>query len=627
VIDRPTASAGGGKQGEQAFGALFGRWAGGVRRRMAASRGLTGAALGLVIGAAAAGALWKTGHGPLRPWAGAAGVLGACAGLAVGRRRRWGDEHVALYLDGRLGSGELVSTALELGKGGQRSGAAGEAEAGASDGSYEARAMVVTRATEVLEKGDPRRARLPVIRPWHAALPVAIAAIAYLSWLPLPRVQAAPPPPGADKVALAEIKGLEKAAKLGSLQTPDPEQKKRLEQIAHDAAALREKLKSGVERREALAEIARLQDAVQQERLSLGDGDRRKGLEAALSQLAQSPMTRDAAKALGDRDLVKFDEEMQKLANEREKADRDQAKKALEEAIAAAKKNGAEDVARALERQKQLLEERGKRADELRELGEALKGSLNEEDRKELEQHGNPGNDRDARKLAKAMEDALKKLTPEERKRLAEKLKQRAASNGMRPETAERMREMARELEGAEGQRKLEDELRDLANQETDDEDAERQEGLDGAQKGLGEAQGQLGAPVPIPMAGGPGKGSEPGAGKGEKGKGDGKGKGKGGDGDGAGNGSGEDTGTGDHKGRSNDVTAEEMRARAKAKLDMRAPSAGITIGRGAGRAGETANVQGTGALGQAGPAEVNGVDKSEVPEEYREQVGRYFQP
>ena len=44
-------------------------------------------------------------------------------------------------------------------------------------------------------------------------------------------------------------------------------------------------------------------------------------------------------------------------------------------------------------------------------------------------------------------------------------------------------------------------------------------------------------------------------------------------------------------------------------------------------RAGETANQAGTGALGAAGPDQVGGVEHSEVPEEYREQVGRYFQP
>jgi hypothetical protein len=53
----------------------------------------------------------------------------------------------------------------------------------------------------------------------------------------------------------------------------------------------------------------------------------------------------------------------------------------------------------------------------------------------------------------------------------------------------------------------------------------------------------------------------------------------------------------------------------------------GIVMGRTSARPGETANVQGTGALGAAGPNEVGAIERSDVPEEYREQVGRYFQP
>jgi hypothetical protein len=53
----------------------------------------------------------------------------------------------------------------------------------------------------------------------------------------------------------------------------------------------------------------------------------------------------------------------------------------------------------------------------------------------------------------------------------------------------------------------------------------------------------------------------------------------------------------------------------------------GTSLGRAPARAGETANQRGTGALGKVAPKEVGGVQRSEVPQEYREQVGRYFQP
>jgi hypothetical protein len=54
---------------------------------------------------------------------------------------------------------------------------------------------------------------------------------------------------------------------------------------------------------------------------------------------------------------------------------------------------------------------------------------------------------------------------------------------------------------------------------------------------------------------------------------------------------------------------------------------AGTTTGWTPGNSGATANVQGSGALGSVGPVEIDGVDRSDVPDEYREQVRQYFQP
>ena len=45
------------------------------------------------------------------------------------------------------------------------------------------------------------------------------------------------------------------------------------------------------------------------------------------------------------------------------------------------------------------------------------------------------------------------------------------------------------------------------------------------------------------------------------------------------------------------------------------------------GKAGGTANARGTGDLRVVGPREIDGVEHSDVPEEYREQVRQYFQP
>src|SRR5262249_55406040 len=85
--------------------------------------------------------------------------------------------------------------------------------------------------------------------------------------------------------------------------------------------------------------------------------------------------------------------------------------------------------------------------------------------------------------------------------------------------------------------------------------------------------------------------------------------------------------GPGDHKGMTGVVEGGEMRARAAGRVDKGRPMPGVVMGRTAGKAGETAHGLGPGALGSAAAGEIGGVERSDVPEEYREQVGRYFQP
>jgi hypothetical protein len=118
-----------------------------------------------------------------------------------------------------------------------------------------------------------------------------------------------------------------------------------------------------------------------------------------------------------------------------------------------------------------------------------------------------------------------------------------------------------------------------------------------------------------MPVAGGAGKGD-----KGDKG-------GKGDKGDKAQPGHSEGGGPGDHKGQTGVIEGGDLRAHAAAKINKGKPMPGMVMGRSAGRAGDTANLVGEGALGNAGPGEIGGIERSDVPEEYREQVGRYFQP
>ncbi|MGK4001872.1 hypothetical protein WMF31_04570 [Sorangium sp. So ce1036] len=613
---------------QRSFSAAFARWARRVRRRLALELILTGAAAGMALGAVGAAAAWQTRHGPLRPWMAAGGLIGAAAGAAVARRRRWSDPNVALFLDGKLGSAESISTAVEL--------AAAEHAVGGAPrgGATTGREVVFAHATAALHNATTRQVYAPVWRSWHAGAPLAAAAIGYFSWLPLPPAPlAAALPPGVEQVRLAEIAGLERVIQLAEVEARDAEQHDRLRRLADDAKKLREKLRRGVERREAQSEIARLRDAITAERLSLGEGEQRNGLEAALGKLGENPDLTRAGRALGDRDLVAFDEEMERLANRLEKNDRERARRTLEEAVEAAREADAPGVAEALEEQRKLLDQRGRDADKLRALAEALGEALGDEGHEALGDLGRTGSNKDAQRLADSLEEALEKLSPEERKQLADRLKQRMAQApaGAPGEALsdEQLRELARQLATPEGQQQLEDELRRMAQEGgPSSEESRRQRALDDAQRGAGEAEGQIGGvPTPLPVAGESGTSGPRSGAPGQSGQ-------QGSPAGGADTQQGpahpghtEGGQPGSHAGQTGAVAGGELRSRADARLNQGRPMPGSVVGRTAGRAGETANVRGEGALGVVGPQEIGGVERSDVPEEYREQVGRYFQP
>ncbi|MCC6904030.1 MAG: hypothetical protein IT377_33995 [Polyangiaceae bacterium] len=587
------------------FHRLFQRWARHVRLRLAARALLTGLAVGFAVAGVVAAALWWQRLGTLRPAAAALGAVGVLVALLIATRRRMSDTDVALYLDARLESKEAISTALELGS---------EDDAGA---------VVLGDAVHALDKGDRKRARPRVLRALHALTPAGIGAVIYLSVIPLPPgPAAAPAAPGSSRVQLANLQGLEKIERLENLDARDAEQRERLKQIAEEAKRLREELAKGMEKREAQSKIAKLRDDVAAERLKLGDQKNRAGLEAAVGKLAENKSTKDAAKALGDGDLVEFDKKMQELANKAEKADREAAKQALDEAQKAAREKGAKELAQALEEQKKLFEKREAKAEALRELARGMKGKLSEEALKDLEEFGQSGSPEAQKRLAESLEKALQGMTEEERKRLAERLQKQMEQQpgGAAPMTKEQIDDMAKRLGTPEGQKALEEQLKDLAKPDASKE-SERDKGLGDAERGGAEAERGLGGVAPVPVLGDeggqPGNPGNPGN-KGDKGD---KANGSGGPG------SKKDFGTGDHKGNTAKLDAKGLRSKATGKMNAGAPMQGSTMGRAPSRPGETANQAGTGALGQAGPSELGGVEGAEVPEEYREQVGRYFQP
>ena len=575
------------------FRASFERWARSVRLRRTLRFLLHGTSLGLVAGILVAFVFWRAGFDGHRLLALAAGPIGAVIAWIVSRRKAFSDAEVALYLDACLGSHEAIATALEL----------------PDDAPHPIRKA----ALDALEQGNPRAARPRLLARIHLALPASLALIAWLAYLPLPPKPR--PAPGSDEIRLEEVPGLAKIEKLRDLEARDPAQKERLEKIARDAERLREQLRQGMAKRDAQAEIARLRDAITAERLSLGTKENRAGFEAAVARLAAEPALRDAAKALGDRDLKGFDEALERLANAREQRDRELARKALEEAEELARREGAKDVAKLLKESREKLERRAARAELLRELAEALGEAVGEP----LEDFEANPNDASAERLANALARALEQLSPEERERLAERLRKMLENAEMGPGQGEgSLKEWAEHLETPEGRRALVEQLRRLAREDYEGDEAKRQEALDDAERGGAEAEDAIqGRPIPIPVPGPASPSPGPSTG----------GQSQGGDPGGQPGGKGEDSGKGQHGGSTDPIPADELRARAQGLLDKRVPMQGVEMGRGAAQAGETANVQGTGALREVGPSEVSAVERSEIPEEYREQVGRYFQP
>jgi len=312
-------------------------------------------------------------------------------------------------------------------------------------------------------------------------------------------------------------------------------------------------------------------------------------------------------------------------------------------------------VAKALEEQSKLLDERGKKADKLRDLAKAFDKGLSDDAKKALKSFEQSGSSADQHKLADALGKALDGLSDQERQRLADKLKEQASkvdpeTSPMTPMGKDELKEMSKELSTPEGQKKLADSLKEMAKEPpSSSEESKRQQGLGEAEKGLGDAQQKLGA---VPVPGGPpapgkqpgqqgkqpGQGNQPGPGGNQPGQQGGQ---PGQNGGAQGSGTASPTaepfdgpyspdsggGPGQHNGKSKVVEGDSFRSKANAPINAGRPNPGTVMGRTTGREGDTANKVGTGALGTAGPGEVGAAERSEIPEEYREQVGRYFEP
>jgi hypothetical protein len=328
-----------------------------LRVRIAVRRGLTYAAYGLVIGVVSALALvavhrlallhplWQRGGHWMRPALGALGIAGLVAGVFSAWRRRPDDATLALYLDARLGTKEAILTSLD------------------EIASPSVRSLVVSRGLKALRRARVSELGVPIFRRLHVVVPVMLAALACASWIPIaPKPPPPPAPPGSVDVRVTEVKGLESATALADLPPRDEAQRERLKKIAEEAARIREEAKNGASERDVKADVSKLADDIERERMSLGSGNERRGFEAAVDSMQKNPDLDRATKALLDHDVASFDREMQRATANPEAAAR--AIESLKQAESAARNAGAEQVAQALaEERKALAEQRDAGAD------------------------------------------------------------------------------------------------------------------------------------------------------------------------------------------------------------------------------------------------------------------------
>ncbi len=324
-----------------------------------------------------------------------------------------------------------------------------------------------------------------------------------------------------------------------------------------------------------------------------------------------TPELAGAKRALAERDMAALDDEMQRLAKDLEASSREKAKKDIDAAIEAAKAEGADDVAKALEEQKKRFEKAEKKTERLEEIERALGDRVPGEDGPKPHEKDSPLDAEQKEKLREALEKALSQMSEADRKKLAEELAKQskeakdAQGKPLSEQEKKALEELAKQLSTEEGAKKLAEELANMKRGEEQSSEAKRQAELESAQSSLDKAKSEVGGNQSPSAQGSASSSAGP-------------------------NGAGGEGGPKTKKRPvppSRPIAGSSFRAHASATLGSGAPLPESTVGRAPSAPGETANRKGQGALGKVGPDEIGAVSHSDVPEEYREQVGRYFQP
>jgi hypothetical protein len=578
------------------FDAIFAQLARRTRIRIAGRFVLHGGGIGLVVAAAAVLAWTRFAALSSRGAVGFAGVgvgLGVAAALVLARRRSWTDPEVALFFDQKLCTKEAIVTAVEL----------------RVPGSARRAALFALRSA-------PRGVvSVPVIRRSHLGGVVAVLLFALATRVP-PGHHAARPKAPVEAVVVVKAPALEAVERLAKLSARDDAQRERLALLEREARKLHDDLAKGLEKSAAQDRAARLAESVRNERLTLGAGEERRGLETAIAALERDDATRHAAAALGDHDLASMDRDLERHANAREEGDRRRATKALEDAEKAAGAAGAPGVAKAIADERARLEKRAARASALRDLAAAIGGA---DTKNKLRALDDAPSDANAEALAGALADALSKLSKEDHERLAAKLRETAKHP--KNLSAKELEDLAKQASTPSGPKQIEQRLREMATERETTSESERDQALGEAQRGAEDMNGELGgAPGPGTSALGANPGTRSGS------KGDAPIPGGVGEGE-ASAGSHHDTGRGNHAGATERLGSRSFKARAHGPLNGAPMMPGTTTTWKPGEMGGTADVVGRGELGTVGATEILGTERSEIPEEYREQVHKYFRP
>ncbi len=509
-------------------------------------------------------------------------LLGAVGGSIRAKLLSPTDEQIALFFDRRLGAAQELVAAIDP----------------TTPGPF--RSCLSQRASPQLDTVINSGMLPGYWRNFHLSLPVTVVVGVLLLNLPTP-APAALPEVGTRSMRLHNDDDLVALEHLDEAPGLSEHTRAELRTVTQQAAELRKKLQDGVSQREALADVAQLQNTVSEGLAELNAPEQRAGLEAAVAVLRQQAQTSSAAQALESFGARALDEEMRRLSSAEERFARQQAKQALEEAERAARAHNADTISRQLSEQLELWDNRTDAAQQVHDLIRSIeerseKGDARRKDPAKAEALTTPEADGAQADLAPGQDDGK-----------AERL-----SAGLEHSTvdfsgpdAERLERASRLASRAERQALT----KALAKLQQPSPAAKREQALMDASQALSRLQSALSdrpsplpTPTPGPNAPAPRDTHKRGASS-----------------------SGESAASGDHQGQSQRVNGTELQAKTEQSMDLRRGQVTATVGRSVATATRETLVPTPQALHALGPEQIESVERARVPSEYREQVSRYF--